>query len=174
MLTSAQQTWIDHLSDTDTVLIVPFDATAEEKFLAIKQRIQTSLGAEIRVEHHGATSLGISGQDEIDVYVPVPVNSFNTFLTSLEELFGKPSSVYHLQRAHFITSNGHKHVDVFLINEDSSDWLNCIAFESYLRARPIELEAYRTLKEAGNNMTVKEYYRIKTEFINEILNKSRS
>lgn len=174
MLTPAQQTWIDHLSDTDTISIVPFDATAEAKFLTIKQQIQSFLGTGIRVEHHGATSLGISGQDEIDVYMPVPSNTFRTFLTSLEKLFGKPSSVYPLQRARFVTSADGKHVDVFLINEDSNNWLDCITFESYLRAHPIELEAYRVLKENGNNLTVRDYYRIKTEFINDILIKSRS
>lgn len=173
MLTTEQQKWIDHLSDTDTVIITPFDITAEDKFLTVKQYIQASLGESIRVEHHGATSLGISGQDEIDVYIPVPLNQFDTFFVSLERLFGKPASLYPQQRARFVTSVDKKHIDVFLINEDSSDWLNCTKFESYLKSHPIDLENYRKLKESGNNLSTREYYRIKTEFINEILVKCK-
>ena len=36
MLTSEQQKWVDHLSDTDTISIVPFDQTAEEKFIFVR------------------------------------------------------------------------------------------------------------------------------------------
>jgi len=172
MLTIDQQKWIDHLSDTDTVVIVPFDTTAEEKFLTIKKRIHSSLGVDIRVEHHGATSLGISGQDEIDVYIPVVPDKFDALMASLDGLFGKPASMYPRQRARFVTSVDDKHIDVFLINENSSDWRNCVKFESYLKNHSTDLETYRKLKESGNTLSTREYYRIKTEFINEILAKS--
>jgi hypothetical protein len=66
MLTQEQQKWIEHLSDIDQIVIVPFDITAQEKFEKVREIITSNLGESIPFIHGGATSLGISGQDEID------------------------------------------------------------------------------------------------------------
>lgn len=41
-------------------------------FSKVKSVIQSKLGETIKVEHRGASGLGMSGRDEIDVYVPIP------------------------------------------------------------------------------------------------------
>lgn len=172
MLTSEQENWIAHLSDEHKISIVPFDQTAEEKFRKVKQRVQEALGKEIPVEHHGATSLGISGQDEIDIYIPVPSIEFDSLTHHLKDIFGQPRSLYPLQRARFVTKEDGKHIDVFVINAQHYNWEDLIKFESYLRSRPEALEDYRKLKENGHGLSVREYYRRKNEFINEILAKT--
>ncbi|MCR4275541.1 MAG: GrpB family protein [Candidatus Wolfebacteria bacterium] len=169
MLTLEQEKWIAHLSDENKIIIVPFDPTAEEKFQKVKQRINDSIGREVPVEHRGATSLGISGQDEIDVYIPIPSARFNSLVDPLKNIFGEPKSLYPLERARFVTEENGKHIDVFLINEEHDGWKNAVKFEEYLRSHPEALEKYRQLKEDGNGLSVREYYRRKTEFINEIL-----
>ena len=113
--------------------------------------------------------MGISGQDEIDVYIPVAPSKFNKLIPSLTQLFGEPRSHYPLERARFVTIENGKHVDVFLINKDSDGWLNGLKFEKYLKSHPKALEAYRKLKESGNGLSTREYYRRKIEFINQIL-----
>jgi len=174
MLTLEQEKWIAHLSDENKISIVPFDPTAEEKFQRVKQRVQAALGTQTPVEHRGATSLGISGQDEIDVYVPTPEAKFDSLVDPLKNLFGEPRSLYPLERARFVTQEGGKHVDVFLINEEHDGWKNGVKFESYLKSHPEALEQYRLLKENGNGLSVREYYRRKTEFINGILAKAEN
>jgi len=169
MITPQQQKWIDHLNDKDRIVIKPYDSTTPEKFEAVKTKIQNSLGESIDVRHCGATSLGISGQDEIDVYIPVAPSKFNKLIPSLTQLFGEPRSHYPLERARFVTIENGKHVDVFLINKDSDGWLNGLKFEKYLKSHPKALEAYRKLKESGNGLSTREYYRRKIEFINQIL-----
>jgi GrpB-like predicted nucleotidyltransferase (UPF0157 family) len=169
MITPQQQKWIDHLSDKDRIVIKPYDSTTPEKFEAVKTKIKNSLGESIDVRHCGATSLGISGQDEIDVYIPVAPSKFNKLIPSLTQLFGEPRSHYPLERARFVTIENGKHVDVFLINKDSDGWLNGLKFEKYLKSHPKALEAYRKLKESGNGLSTREYYRRKIEFINQIL-----
>lgn len=169
MITSEQQKWIDHLSDEKKILIVSFDPTAEEKFQKVKQRIQDVLGKDTSVEHHGATSLGISGQDEIDIYIPVSVDRFDVLIPLVTEIFGPPKSLYPLERSRFVTEEDGKHVDVFLINRDHYGYQNMIRFETYLRLHPKALGEYRRLKENGDGLSVREYYRRKTEFINLIL-----
>jgi GrpB-like predicted nucleotidyltransferase (UPF0157 family) len=169
MLTASQEKWIAHLSDQDRVTILPFDPSATQKFAAVKQKIQLALGAGVRVEHCGATSLEISGQDEIDVYVPIPEEQFDSFLAPLSEAFGPPRSHYPLDRARFVTEESGKHIDVFLINQSCRSWLDGRIFENYLRSHPEALEQYRLLKESGHGLCTREYYRRKILFINEIL-----
>lgn len=174
MLTLEQEKWIAHLSDENKINIVPFDPTAEEKFQRVKQRIQNVLGTQMPVEHRGATSLGILGQDEIDAYVPTPEAKFNSLIDPLKTIFGEPRSLYPLERARFVTEEQGKHVDVFLINEEHDGWKNGVKFEAYLKSHPEALEEYRHLKENGNGLSVREYYRRKTEFINGILAKAEN
>jgi GrpB-like predicted nucleotidyltransferase (UPF0157 family) len=169
MLRPDQEKWIAHLSDRDTVRILPFDPKAEDIFEAVKKKIQAILGEKWPVVHRGATSLGISGQDEIDIYLPVPEHSFNALIGPLTAVFGSPRSLYALERARFVTIEEGKHVDIFLINETSQSWLDGCQFEAYLRSHPDALERYRLLKEAGHGLSTREYYRRKIEFINTIL-----
>jgi GrpB-like predicted nucleotidyltransferase (UPF0157 family) len=172
MLTPEQENWVAHLSDQDKIIIVPFDPTAEEKFKKVKQRIQNVLGKHVSIEHHGATSLGISGQDEIDVYIPVSQAKFDSLVDSLKGIFGEPKSMYPLERARFATKEVGKHVDVFLINEEHDGWKNALKFEANLKANSAALNEYRQLKESGNGANVKEYYRRKIEYINRIISNS--
>jgi len=145
MLNSDQQKWIDHLSDVDKIVIKPYDPTCIEKFEKVKNKIQKYLGNEIELRHCGATSLGISGQDEIDTYLPVPEADFDKYVPKLENLFGKPRSHYPLKRARFVTEIDGKHIDVFLINSETDGWTNGVKFEKYLRNNPEWLDKYRKL-----------------------------
>jgi GrpB-like predicted nucleotidyltransferase (UPF0157 family) len=169
MLSPEQEIWINHLSDSDRINIFPFDNTAEEKFQVVKEIIREALGKSIPVVHRGASSLGISGQDEIDVYIPVPPDAFNSLIDPLTELFGKPGSHYPMERTKFVTFVEDKEITVFLINEESGSWIDGVRFETYLHTHPDALDQYRLLKEDGEGLSVREYYRRKTEFINEIL-----
>jgi GrpB-like predicted nucleotidyltransferase (UPF0157 family) len=175
MLTQNQEKWVNHLSDKSKIKIIPFDPTCQEKFEKIRTIIQLKLGLIIQVEHCGATSLGISGQDEIDIYVPVLPEVFNDYLIPMIELFGEPKSYYPIERARFVIFEDGKHIDVFLINKESLGWINGLKFENYLKTHPEDLEKYKILKEQGDGLSTREYYRRKIEFINEILkNKIKS
>ena len=169
MLTPDQEKWIAHLSDNDHITIVPFDETAKDKFEAVKMKIQVALGGDIRVEHRGATSLGISGQDEIDVYIPVPEGQFNPMLAPLTTAFSEPRSHYPLERARFVTFEEGKHIDIFLINKSCKAWVDGVKFEDYLKSHRTALNQYRLLKESGQGLSTREYYRHKIEFINDVL-----
>lgn len=169
MLTPKQEKWVAHLKNNDRITIRPYDTTAPVKFEAVKRKIQSTLGDIIRVERHGATSLKISGQNEIDIYIPSPAESFDFLLLSFVQLFGNPRSLYPTERVRFVTNEDGKHIDVFLINEISPDWINMVNFEKYLRKNPKVLGVYRKVKEEAGGLSTQEYYRRKIEFINTIL-----
>lgn len=171
MLTAKQTKWINHLTNERKIVIKPFDPTASEKFEKVKKKIQKFLRKEIPVEHRGATSLGISGQDEIDTYIPVSPKDFNKLLIPLKKLFGEPRSLYPLDRARFVTIVDGKHIDLFLINKRRKGWKDGVKFEDYLKSHPKSLEEYKKLKENGNGLGTQEYYRRKIIFINKILSR---
>ncbi|MCX6713446.1 MAG: GrpB family protein [Candidatus Vogelbacteria bacterium] len=171
MLSVEQQKWIDHLSDSDLIEIFPYDPRAEEVFKIVREKIQTALGKEINVEHHGATSLGISGQDEVDIYLPVDPSKFNQMVDLLTGVFGPPGSIYE-QRARFPFQVDGKRTDVFVVKADEPGWKDSLRFENYLKNNHTALDDYRVLKETGHGLSLREYYRRKIEFINSILEKA--
>ena len=169
MLTQEQQKWIEHLSDIDQIKIIPFDITAQEKFEKVREIITSNLGDSVPFIHSGATSLGISGQDEIDTYIPVDVKQFDEYIEKLSKLFGVPRKVYEGNRVHFITHEGGKKIDVYLINKETKNWTDSVKFMNILKTHPEKLEEYRLLKESGNGLSVRQYYRRKLEFINQVI-----
>jgi len=171
MLTPQQQKWIDHLPNDDVVSIKPFDKHSENIFLAVKRRVQQVLGKEVQILHCGASSLGISGQDEIDIYIPVSEDRFDETVAQLKVLLGPPASFYPLERARFATNQDNKYVTVSIMNKSHRGWIDGIKFECYLKAHPQTLKEYEKLKEDSNGTSTRSYYRKKTEFINEVLNK---
>jgi GrpB-like predicted nucleotidyltransferase (UPF0157 family) len=172
MITPEQEKWLLHLSDTDVVKIYPADPKANEKFEKIKQQIQSVLGKNINVLHKGATSLGISGQGELDIYIPVSAKDFDSMVNSVANIFDKPKSFYPLERARFITFIDNTKAEIFVINENGKDWVNSCKFENFLQKNPETLEAYKILKEKGQGLSTRTYYLRKIEFINDILAKT--
>jgi GrpB-like predicted nucleotidyltransferase (UPF0157 family) len=172
MLTPEQEKWLSHLQDHNKTEIYPFDKGAGKKFEKIKNKIHSLLGEATRVEHRGATSLGISGQGELDVYIPVSADRFDSLLPLLEKLFGKPGSIYPLERARFVTEVDDTKVEVFVINEKGKSWIDGCTFENYLKTHSKDLKAYEKLKEDARGLSTRAYYRKKTEFINKILFKA--
>jgi GrpB-like predicted nucleotidyltransferase (UPF0157 family) len=62
-----------------------------------------------------------------------------------------------------------KRIDLFLVNKKSSAWIENLKFENYLKTHPKSLKEYEKLKTSCNGLGTKEYYQLKTEFINKIL-----
>lgn len=167
MLTRSQIKWLSHLSDADKVRIFPHNPKSEELFERQKIEIQNILGLDVEVVHRGSTSLGISGQSEVDVYIPVSLDWFDKMLDELKKVWGEPGSYYPKERARFNRYQDGIKMEVFLINQDCKGWIQGIAFESYLKSHPKVLEKYRKLKEEGDGLSGREYYRRKLEFFND-------
>jgi len=172
MITKKQQKWINHLSDTEKIKILPYDPVVKLVFKNTKQEIQSFLEKDVSVEHHGATSLKISGQGEIDSYIPVLPLEFDNYLEKLVEIFGEPGSVYPLQRARFVQYRNNIKIEIFLINKEHDNYKDLLKFEDILKNNKILLRKYEELKQKADGYSVREYYRRKTIFINEILARS--
>ena len=171
MLTKDQQKWVDHLSDVDTINILPFNTNVGKIFEEIKEQIKLILGKETEVVHRGASGLGISGQSEIDVYIPVRAEKIEPMASKMEVVFGKPKSIYPEERTKFIKFVEGTKLEIILVNKACKSWIDGEIFNTYLKKNISVLEEYRKLKEDGNGLSVREYYRRKIEFINDILSR---
>lgn len=169
MLTKKQEKWLSHLSDKNIISIQPYNPKAPIIFKKVKQRIQNVLGKRTQIILRGASSLKISGQGELDIYIPTTANKFNESAAKLTNIFGNPGTVYPKERARFVTYIENIKAEIFVINKASKGWLEGLKFERYLKTHPSKLDAYRKLKEKGNGLSTREYYRHKIEFINDIL-----
>ncbi len=171
MLTPEQEKWIAGRRTDKNISVVPYDPRTERLFETVKRKIQDVLGHDVLVEHDGASSLGISGQDEIDVSVVTPKAFFAEYIPKLESVFGPVKSAY-TDRARFEVKEEGKKIDLKIIDAEHPNYLRSNVFKEYLRTHPEDLERYRILKEQSNGMNVQEYYRVKIEFINDILVKA--
>lgn len=168
MITKDQQKWLDHLSGTDKIIIKPYDPKSHEIFKEVKKKVIKALG-KINVFERGASYLKISGQDEIDIYVPVPPKDFDIYVEKMTKIFGKPGSNYPLVRARFRIPGYKKHIDVFIINKKDKGWIDSEKLTKYLKTHKEALNEYRKLKEGGGGLSIKEYYTRKIIFINKVL-----
>lgn len=168
MLTLDQQKWIDHLSDTDLIHIFPFDPTSEEKFLKVKSQVQATIGHGFEVLHRGASALGISGQKELDIYIPVSAEEMFSLAQKMEKVFGKPKSIYPERIKFYVYVDGTR-AEVILYDKNHPSWTKQEKFFQFLMEDSQALNAYKKLKEESDALSVREYYRRKVEFINDIM-----
>ena len=168
MLTKEQEKWLSHLSNEEIVEILPYNPETKEIFYKIKKEIGAFLG-EVEILHCGSTSLGILGQGEVDLYIPIGQQLFAEYLKKIIGHFGKAGSIYPLKRARFVKYIDGIKIEIFLVNKESDDWKNSRRFEAYLKNNSKALAEYVKLKEKSRGLSVQDYYRKKIEFINKIL-----
>jgi GrpB-like predicted nucleotidyltransferase (UPF0157 family) len=173
MITPEQEKWLAHLPNNNAIRIYPYDPAAPKKFNVIKQKISDTIGKRVKIELHGAVGFGISGQGEIDIDIPVPPADFDATIGKMEKAFGQPRSLYHLQRARFVTYIKEVKAEIIVVNEECSDWTNLLKFEKYLKNHSKALNAYEKMKESAAGLSTQKYYRAKTKFINRILAKCK-
>lgn len=169
MLTPLQEKWIESLSDRK-ISIVPYDDRSEQLYTKIRDKVHDILGQGVTVEHCGASSLGVLGQDEIDVSILAHEDQFDEYVQKLEKVFGPVRSRYS-DRARFEVREDGKKIDLKIVDMNHRNYRESKVFEDHLRRNPEDLEIYKNLKAECNGMKLKEYYRRKTEFLNEILEK---
>ena len=170
MLTPLQQEFVDRRPDSN-IVVVPFDPTSNVKFEEIKREIQAVLG-NVDVLHRGSTGLGVAGQPEIDVYIPVNATEIPEMTEKMEKVFGKPKSVRVDERTKFIKSIDQTMVEIILVNKSAQSWIEGEIFFNYLVNHKESREQYEKLKGIGEELSIREYYTRKFEFMNEILDKA--
>ena len=169
MLTLEQQEFVNRRPDAN-IKIIQFDPTSDEKFEEIKREIQSILG-NVEVLHRGSSGLGIAGQAEIDVYIPTFAEEIPRLTMQMKEVFGEPKSIRVDERTKFIKFIDKTMIEIILVNKLCKSWIEGELFFDYLEKNKDFKNKYEELKAVGQDLSIKEYYRRKFEFMNEIVNK---
>lgn len=169
MLSEDQKKWLNHLSDTNKVKIIPYDLRVKVIFQQQKSELENILGNDVEILHKGASAWGISGKGDVDIYIPVSVEVFDEYFERLKQVLGEPGSYYHNERVRWNRHIDNVEIEIFLVNHDAQFYKKNMLFWNYIETHPDVLEAYRKIKEEANNTTTKEYYTRKVIFINKIM-----
>ena len=164
----APKGWFDKFSTTEKVKILPPNPRLNELGEEFLDFLTHLLGKDIEIERRGASTLGISGKGEMDIYVRVFPEQFSRCLKILKEKYGKPGGVEEL-RARFNSIYKGIEVEIILIHKDHPDEIEGRKFFNYLKTHPEALKEYERVKKKYAQVSEREYYLQKDKFIKKIL-----
>ena len=165
MLTENQEKYLLKISEDKKVKIVPYDPKAKEVVVDIKNKIAKG-GIDLEVAHMGASALEISGQGDIDLYILCKEEDFNMYAPRLEKLFGlKVSGISSYKWQLHI--NGFE-IEMYLTDPKTPSMKEQIDVFEKLKNNKELLKEYESIKSSADNLSFREYMRLKYEFFNRI------
>lgn len=170
MLTPDEQHFLDHLSPAvanKQIVIRPYSDKVKEKAEEVMSSIRKAY-PDLDVRLMGAAGLGISGQNDIDIYILSKGYEFEKYLPGLKKLFGMPKSTNQSSIAWKFTNHSHD-VELYLTDPDAPTTQRQIKVFETLKSNPALLQEYEKLKQSLNGSTYKEYQTKKYEFYNRLL-----
>lgn len=165
MLTKDELDFLNKIPVDKKVHIYPFDPKVITVVEGLIQSIN-NIYSDLEVKHMGASALGISGQNDIDIYTFSDPTDFAKYLPGLIKLFGDPLHKHEtfcewkfkkdsFDIEFYLTEPPKGHVRVFEMLKNNKDLL----------------EEYQKLKESMNGKSFREYQEKKYEFYHKILDK---
>lgn len=165
MLTEGQKHYLKNLSSEKAnrkVCIKPYDvktsAIAEKIINKIKEKLPN---ADIRFM--GASALGISGQNDVDIYVLCTDEIKNSYIAELNKILGN------YNKKKWRLAEDEYEVSVYINNPEDQKQKEQIDIFKILKNNKNILKEYEILKESMNGKTYKEYQIAKYEFYNRVL-----
>lgn len=166
-LTKDQKKYLRKIPVNKIVRIYPFD----QKILKVSKKIIQAVKAiypDLEIRHLGASALGISGQNDLDIYAFANPSDFGKFLPGLIRLFGKPLHEHETFIEWNFTKNGFA-VQFYLTDPNSSSMKDQRKVFEILKKNGKLLSRYEILKKTMNGKSFREYQKKKYEFFNKVL-----
>lgn len=167
MLTNDEEDYLSKIPANKKAHVFPFDlktAIVAKKIIKSIKNIYPNL----EVKHMGASALGISGQNDVDIYAFSDPVHFEKFLPGLIRLFGEP---LHRHETFIQWSLKKDNIDVefYLTAQDSKTMQKQIRVFEILKSDGKLLREYEKIKESMNEKSFKEYQKKKYEFYHKLL-----
>lgn len=173
MLTPNEKHFLDNLPSevaNKKITISPYSDKIKETADSIISSI-SKMFPELPVRFMGASGLGISGQNDIDIYALSPEDKFSDYLFKIEQSLGKHTGESPGSIAWKFIKNGYD-VEFYLTDPESPSMQRQIKVFETLRNNPTLLHEYKALKENLNGSTFKEYQEYKYDFYHRILHEA--
>lgn len=168
ILSDDEENYLNKVPKDKIVNIYPFDnqiiKTVDEIIDSIKK-----IYPDLEITHMGASALGISGQNDIDIYAFSNPKDFDKYLLGLTKLFGKPLHIHEAFIEWKFTKNRFD-VEFYLTAKDSETMKKQIDVFEKLSSNSKLLKEYEILKQSMNGKSFNQYQRKKYEFYHKILN----
>jgi len=170
MLTPDEQHFIDNLPvevATKKVVIKPFSPQIQQTAKKIIYKIRNVI-PDSDIRFMGASALGISGQNDIDIYVLAAEHDFSDYLPGMINHFGNPTSKSPGSIAWKFLKNNYD-IELYLTDPESPTMVKQIKVFEALKNNQKLLKQYEQLKEDMDGSTFKDYQIQKYGFYHNIL-----
>lgn len=169
MLTKDEIDFLNKIPVDKKVQIHPFNP----KVANIAEDIIKSINniyPDLEVKHMGASALGISGQNDVDVYAFSNPSGFDKYLSGLVSLFGEPLHK-HETFCEWKFKRNEFNIEFYLTAKKSETMEKQIRVFETLKNNSDLLKEYENLKSSMNGKPFREYQEKKYEFYHRILEK---
>ncbi|MFH1971350.1 MAG: GrpB family protein [Patescibacteria group bacterium] len=170
MLTPDEKDYLSKIPTDKTVHIFPYDPQVEKIAEALTQSVK-NIYPNLGVKHMGASALGISGQNDIDIYAFSNPKNFYKYTPGLIKLFGKPKNKHETFYEWKFEKDGFD-IEFYLTEKDSITMKKQIKVFEILRKDKSLLREYEQLKESMNGKSFKKYQEKKYRFYHRIIDKN--
>ena len=169
MLTEDQQKYLNSIPEDKRITVFDFDPavkTASDKVIARIQAWQPNWD----VCSMGSSELGIAGQNDIDMNIPIHSDEAMNYLPTLEQLFGPPRQRKRLPIKWIFEQDGFE-VELYLTDKTTETFQEHLMVFELLKNQPELRARYETIKKSADGGSFRDYMKKKYEFFNEILNR---
>ncbi len=167
MLTQDQEKYLETIPEDKKIFVQDFDPavkrTADEVVVSIKAR-----GPDWNIWPMGSSELGIAGQNDIDINIPIHPEKYGEYLPTLIELFGQPLQKDKLPMKWQFEQDGFE-VELYLTDSTTKTFQEHLEVFTALKNDPALRKQYEEIKKSASDGSFKDYMRVKYEFFNEIL-----
>lgn len=167
MLTKDEKDFLNKIPADKKVYIHSFDPKAVKVAEDLIRSIN-NIHPNLEIKHLGASVLGISGQNDIDIYTFSNPKDFDKFLPGLAKLFGKPFYRHKTFIEWKFSKNGFD-IEFYLTSPNSETMKRQIKVFEILKNNKDLLKEYEKLKKSMNGKSFREYQEKKYKFYHRIL-----
>lgn len=167
MLSWDEEDYLSKIPENKVVKIFPYSEEIEGIVKGITNKISSVL-PKLKVRHMGASSLKMSGQGDIDIYIFSNTKDFDKCKPTLVRIFGDPVSEKFDSIAWKFEDKNHE-VELYLTDPTSKPMQRQIKVFEILKENLILRKEYEELKDKMDGKMFKEYQRKKYEFYHKIL-----
>lgn len=168
MFTKDELNFLNKIPSNKKVGIYPFNPKANSIAVKLIESIK-NVCPDLQVKHMGASALGISGQNDLDIYAFSDPEYFNKYIPGLVKIFGEPLNEHDTFLEWKFKKEGFD-IELYLTEKDSRTMKRQIKVFEILKENKDFLKEYEELKESMNGKSFKKYQEKKYEFYHRILN----
>lgn len=167
-----QEMYIFMYSSKDRVDIKPFDPAGEALANTIISDLRSSLPEHLIVHLIGSVSMHISGQHDIDIFVECKMAEFDIQSARVSALFGNPTR----KKRDYVEwqfKRNNWEIDVLLIDPTTEKFNDQVGVVRMIQHSEQLRHEYDQLKRSCDGMTIREYERVKHEFLDGLRKNAR-